>query len=188
MSYLCAGIPTVSLLTYLRDHRVTGTQSTGNLPLKAIREVTPTFVHPPKLETKIGDRVYKIRSEYDLWPLYFIHTLLKVGGLLAGGPGRKLRLTAKGVQFLEADPPIQVWFLLETWWHHTNWLIAYPFEGIGDRLPYDFNLDVLYLLLALPVKKPVPFEDFADRLIQATSLKWNAPNMTHARNFLHRAV
>lgn len=179
---------TVCLLTYLRDHRVTGTQSTGNLPLKAIREVTPNFVHPPALETNIGDRVYKIRSEYEVWPVYFIHTLVEVGGLLAGGPGRKLRSTAKGVQFLEADPPIQVWFLLETWWHHINWLIAYPYEGIGDRLPYDFNLDVLYLLLALPLENPIPFEDFADRLIQATGLKWKAPNMTHARNSLHRAI
>jgi len=145
---------TVSLLTYLRDHRVTGTQSTGNLPLKAIREVTPYFVHPPALETNIGDRVYKIRSEYDLWPLYFIHTLLEVGGLLTGGPGRKMLLTSKGVQFLEAAPATQVWFMLETWWHHTNWLIAYPFAGIGERLPYDFALDVLDHLLALPIEKP----------------------------------
>jgi hypothetical protein len=179
---------TVSLISYLRDQRVTGTQSTANLPLKAIREVAPTFIHPPPLESKIGDKVYKVRSESDVWPVYFIHTLLEVGGLLKGGPGRRLRLTSKGVQFLEVDPPTQVWFILETWWHHTNWLIAYPFEGIGDRLPYDFNLDALHYLLALPVEKPVLFEDFADRLIQETSLKWKAPDMTHAQNSLHRAV
>jgi hypothetical protein len=179
---------TVSLLSYLRDQRVTGTQATGNLPLKVIRAVAPNFVHPPALESKIGDKVYQLRSEYDVWPVYFIHTLLEVGGLLTGGPGRRLRLTPKGVQFLAADAPIQVWFLLETWWHHTNWLIAYPLEGMGDRLPYDFNLAVLDQLLALPVDKLTPLEDFADRLIQTTGLQWKTPEAPHARSSLHWAI
>lgn len=38
---------TISLLTYLRDHRTTGTQFTGNLPLKAIREAAASFVSLP---------------------------------------------------------------------------------------------------------------------------------------------
>ena len=179
---------TVSLLTYLRDHRITGTQSTGNLPLKVIREATTSFVNPPKLELEIGDMVYKIRSEFYVWPVYFIHSLLEVGGLLVGGPGRRLRLTVKGEQFLTAEHPIQVWFLLETWWYHTNWLIAYPFEGIGERLPYMFTLTTLDFLLDLPVERPIPFKDFADQLIQLTGLKWKAQNATHARNSLHNAI
>lgn len=39
----------VTLLTCVRDNRVVGTQSTGNPPLKAVREVTARFVHPPQL-------------------------------------------------------------------------------------------------------------------------------------------
>lgn len=179
---------TVSLLTYLRDHPTTGTQSTGNLPLKAIREATGNFVHPPALESKIGDQVYKVRSEYDLWPVYFIHSLLEVGGLLEGRPGRRLHLTVKGEQFLASEPPIQVWFLLETWWLHTNWLIAYPVGGMGERLPYDFTFTTLDHLLDLPVEKPVLFEKFADRLIRHTGLKWEAPDLTHARDLLLTAI
>lgn len=179
---------TVSLLTYLHDHRITGTQSTGNLPRKAIREVTASFVHPPVLDNKIGERVYKLRSEYEVWPVYYIHTLLEVGGLLEGGPGRRLRLTSKGEQFLEADDPIQVWYLLETWWHHTNWLIAYPFIGMGEELPYGFTFTTLEYLLMLPVGRAVLFEDFADRIIQTTRLKWEAQESTHARRFLHGAI
>ncbi len=178
----------VSLLLYLREHRITGTQSTGNLPLKAIRAVVPTFVVPPALETKIGDRVYKIRSENDLWPVYFIHTLLEVGELLTGGPGRRLRLTAKGEQFLEEETPLQVWFMLETWWHHINWLIAFPFAGMGEQLPYNFTLSVLDHLVLLPLDKPHPFVDFADRIIQTTGLQWHAQNTTRARDSLHQAV
>lgn len=187
-----AGLPlrrdTVSLLSYLRDHRITGTQSTGNLPLKAIREVTASFVHPPELDSKIGERVYKLRTEYEVWPVYFIHTLLEVGGLLEGGPGRRLRLTSKGEQFLEADHPVQVWFLLETWWYHTNWLIAYPFAGMGEELPYDFTFTTLVQLLELPVGRATLFEVFADQIIRATRLKWSAQESTNARNLLQGAI
>jgi hypothetical protein len=179
---------TFNLLTYLREHRTTGTQSTGNLPLKAIREATASFVHPPELESKIGDQVYKIRSEYEVWPVYFIHSLLEVGGLIEGGQGRRLRLTQKGEQFLASEPPIQVWFLLETWWYHTNWLIAYPFEGIGDRLPEDFTYITLDHLLALPIGRSIPFEDFADRLIQTSGLKWEIRDKAQARNLLHASI
>jgi hypothetical protein len=79
----------VTLITYVRDNRVTGTQSTGNLPLKAVREVTARFVHPPVLETTVGDRTFRVRSEYEVWPLYFLHTLVDVGGLLVGGRARR---------------------------------------------------------------------------------------------------
>ncbi len=178
----------VSLLTYLRDHRITGTQSTGNLPLKAVRAVAAKFVHPPVLDTRIGDREYKLRSEYDVWPVYFIDSLSRVGGLIEGEASQRLRLTPKGEQFLEAEPPLQAWFLLETWCHHTNWLVAYPLSGLGERLPYQFTLITLDHLLALPVEQSIPFGDFADRLIQSTGLRWSAPDMNYARDSLHRAI
>jgi hypothetical protein len=132
--------------------------------------------------------VYKIRSEYDLWPVFFIHSLLEVGGLLEGGPSRRLRLTPKGEQFLISESPVQVLFLLETWWFHTNWLIAYPFEGMGEQLPHDFTLFTLDHLLELSADHLVPFNDFADRLIQATGLKWEASNMKRAQNHLRQGI
>jgi hypothetical protein len=52
----------VMILTYLRDHRVIGTQTTGNLPLKAIREVTSCFVHPPVLDSTIGEHTYRLKG------------------------------------------------------------------------------------------------------------------------------
>jgi hypothetical protein len=179
---------TTSLLTYLRSHRTTGTKSTGNLPLKAIREATVDFVHPPELDSRIGDQVYRLRSEYEIWPVYFIHSLLVTGGLLAGGAGRSFRLTPKGEKFLGAEPPFQVWFLLETWWYHTNWMIAYPFEGMGEGLPYEFDLTTLDHLVRLPAERVVSFKKFADRLIQATGLKWRTQDMSSARKFLHSAI
>ena len=178
----------VTLLTYLRDNRVTGTQSTGNLPLKAVREVTARFVHPPELDTTIGDHTYRLRSEDDVWPLSFLHTLAYMGGLLEGGPSRRWRLTPNGEKFLTVIPPVQVWLMLMTWWEQVNWLIAYPFVGMGESLPSDFEEITLAHLLSLPVNTPIPFEPYADKLIQETQLKWTAPDMEFARMALHGAI
>lgn len=102
----------VTLLTYVRDNKVVGTQSSGNMPLKAVREVTTCFVEPPKLETTIGERTYRLRSEADLWPLYFLRIIAEVGRLIVVAPARRWLLMAKGVDFLGADPLMQVLSLL----------------------------------------------------------------------------
>ncbi|MFQ5855753.1 MAG: plasmid pRiA4b ORF-3 family protein [Anaerolineae bacterium] len=178
----------VTVLTYVRDQRVTGTQSTGNFPLKVVREVTAQFVDPPQLETTIGDRTYRLRSEDDVWPLSFLHTLASVGGLLEGGPARRWRLAPVGEKFLAAHPLVQVWILLAVWWKQVNWLIAYPFEGMGESLPPRFEEITLDHLLSSPVDTRIPFEPFADRLIENTGLTWTSRDTTYHRMFLHAAV
>jgi hypothetical protein len=178
----------VTLLTYLHENRVRGTRSTGNFPLKAVREVTARFVNPPQLDRTIRDRTFWLRSEYNVWPLYFLHALADVGGLLEGGPARPWVLTLGGARFLTASPLAQVWMLFATWWERVNWLIAYPFSGMGESLPPRFQQITLAHLLALPADTRIPFEPFADRRIQETGLKWTAPDMTYARDFLHGAV
>lgn len=139
----------VTLLTHVRDNRIVGTQSTGNMPLKAVREVTARFVKPPQLDHTIGDHTYKLRSETDVWPLYFLHILAEVGGLLVIAPARRWWLTSGAESFLALDPLLQVSFLLTVWWHQVNWLVAYPFEGMGEELPSSFNVVTLAQLRAL---------------------------------------
>lgn len=178
----------VALLTYLRDKRVKGTRSTGNLPLKAVREVTARFADPPQLETTIGDRTYRLRSEDDVWPLYFLHTLAYVGGLLEGGPAQPWIVTRDGARFLVASPLVQVWMLFTIWWERVDWLIACPFAGMGESLPSRFKKTTLAHLLSLLADTRIPFEPFADRLIRDTRVKWTAPDMTHARMLLHGAI
>jgi hypothetical protein len=178
----------VTLLTYLHENRVKGTQSTGNLPLKAVREVTARFVNPPELDVTIGDHTFRLRSEDDVWPLYFLHTLAYVGGLLVGGPAQPWIVTRDGAIFLAASPLVQVWMLFTIWWEGVDWLIAYPFEGMGESLPPRFNKTTLAHLLSLPVGKRIPFEPFADKLIEKTRLKWTAPDMSGAQMLLHGAT
>lgn len=150
--------------------------------------MTARFVNPPELDTTIGDRTYRLRSEDDIWSLYFLHTLAYVGGLLEGGPARPWIVTREGAQFLVASPLVQVWVLLVTWWERVNWLIAYPFEGMGESLPPRFNKITLAHLLALPVETRISFEPFADKLIQETGLKWGAQKATHDRMLLHGSI
>jgi len=178
----------VTLLMFVRDNKVVGTQSTGNMPLKAVREVTACFVKPPELETTIGDHVYKLRSEADLWPLYFLHILAEVGGLLAIAPARRWQLTLEGKGFLGKDPLLQVSFLLTVWWHEVNWLVAYPFSGMGDDLPPFFNLVTLSRLGSLPIERSVSFEEFADGLIEKTGLTWGAPDSSAATMLLRSSI
>jgi hypothetical protein len=162
----------VTLLQYVQQNKVVGTQSTGNLPLRAVREVTARFVNPPKLDARIGDRVYRLRTEADVWPLYFLHILADVGGLVRARPARRWQLTPDGEAFLEMDPLLQLSYLLTTWWSRVNWLVAYPLEGMGEELPAGFEQTVLARLRVLPVGTRIPFEEFADQIIEETGLTW----------------
>jgi len=178
----------VTLLTFVRDHKVVGTQSTGNMPLKAVREVTARFVNPPQLDTTIGDRTYRLRTEEDVWPLYFLHILAEVGDLLSIARARRWRLTPVGKRFLDEDPLLQVTFLLEVWWHQVNWLIAYPFQGMGEALPPNFEQVVLTHLRALPLETRISFEEFGDGLIEQTGLTWTVPDSEYATTSLRGSV
>jgi hypothetical protein len=58
----------LALLNYLKANRVTGTPSSGNLTLQAVRAICAQFVDPPKLEIRIGKYVSRMRSESSFWP------------------------------------------------------------------------------------------------------------------------
>ena len=178
----------IALLAYLGENRVTGTQSTGNLPLKAVREITAQFVDPPELDQVIGDNVYRLRSEADVWPLYYRHVLASVGGWAAGGPGRRWRLTPRGEQFLAMPAPIQVWLLLDTWWTQVNWAIASPVDIRGGDLPIRFRELALNHLLDLRPGEPASFAPFADRLIEDVGLVWPIEDQDRARDILQAVV
>jgi hypothetical protein len=166
----------LALLVYLRDKRVAGTQRGGNLPLKAVREITAQFVNPPVLDETVGGHVYQLRIESDIWPLYFLHILADVGGLISGGRARQMRLTEQGVKFLQAIPPVQVWYQLSTWWWQVDWLVAYQVAGMGEQMPPSFQAITMESLLKQPVGKHVDFDTFAHQLIQRTGYRWSNPD------------
>jgi hypothetical protein len=178
----------IALLVYLRDHKVTGTPSTGNLPLKAVNEICIRFANPPKLEVDIGGHIYRARSESDVWPLYFRHVLASVGGLITGGLGRRWKLTPLGERFLAAPFPLQVWLLLMTWWMQTNWAIAFPFDFGDNDMPAGFSSLILKNLRELTTTQVVPFETFAKRMIEEARFSMITSNPDNAQLILNSLI
>lgn len=178
----------VTFLSYLNENRVVGTQSTGNLPLKAVREICAKFASPPVLDEKLGDKVYKLRSENNVWPLFFLHMLANTGGLVTGGQARTWKVTPSGVAFLNAAAPLQLGFMLDVWWHYEDWRIAFPVSGLSGGLPSDFNKITLKRLLELPVEKSVSYEPFADQLIKETRFTWPSIDQTFVNNTMRSAI
>lgn len=162
----------ITLLTYIQNTKVVGTQSTGNMPLKSIREVTALFVDPPVLDRKIGDQVFRLRGEDEVWPLYFLHVLAKIGNLIRTPRGKAWRLKKDGKAFLKLNSFQQVVYLLNIWWYHINWLIAYPRVGMGETLPANFPEQTLAYLEALPINTSIKFNMFANELIKTTSVRF----------------
>lgn len=178
----------VTLIEFVRDNKIIGTQSTGNMPLKMVRAVTAKFVNPPELDTKIGERVYKLRTADEVWPLYFLTVIAEVGGLLKMGRAKRWRVTNFGKAFLKLEPLQQASLMLTIWWLEVNWVIAYPYEGMGEGLPRNFEQTTLNLLLDLPENKPVLFEPFATNLIQKTGMVWESENISHHAILLNGAI
>jgi len=178
----------IAFLAYLGENRVAGTQSTGNLPLKAVREICGRFVDPPVLDQTIGDHTYKLRSENDVWPLLYIHILADVSGMVTGGPARTWNVSEEGQTFPQLSPPVQVALLLQHWWHSANWAICFPYEELGNALPAGFNQDALACLLQLPVGQASSYESFAGRLIVKSGLAWPIEDQVSAMNILRSAI
>jgi hypothetical protein len=159
------------MLGYLGENRVRGTQSTGNFPLKAVREIAARFVNPPQLDDQIGDKIYRLRSEEHSWPIYFVHVLASVGVLITGGAGKRWHLTSLGESFLRAQHGVQVFYLLTTWWTRVDWALAFSYAS-GEMFSSLFRETARQQLLKLPLESMLPFDLFADQLISATNLSW----------------
>jgi len=175
-------------LDYLSKNRTVGTQSTGNLPLKAVHAICERFVKPPVLEETIGDKTYKVRSEDEVWPLLFVHYLAFHSGMVTGGQARVWKVTEEGQSFPQLPPPVQVFFLFTHWWAHMDWTIAFPVTGLADGLPASFKPSALASLRGLPAGRNAPYKPFADGLIAQSGLEWPIEDQTSARSIMRSVV
>jgi hypothetical protein len=162
----------VAFLDYLRDHKVTGTTSTGNLPLKAVAEVAAAFVDPPPMEIRLGNSVYPIRSEEEVWPVYFVHILSNGAGLIMGGAGRRWCLTTRGEQYSSAPEDVQVRVLLMAWWYWIDWTIATRYGIFDEVFSSRFPQSAQTLLKEINVGQRVDYEPFVERLVKEIGLRW----------------
>jgi Plasmid pRiA4b ORF-3-like protein len=178
----------LTFLDYLSQNRVVGTQSTGNLPLKVVREVCARFVKPPVLEETVGGHVYKVRSEDDVWPLMFVHQLAFHSGMVTGGQAKIWKVTEEGQMFLQLPAPVQTFLVFVHWWAHLDWTIAFPVSGLANGLPENFQPVVFACLQELTVGDNTPFEPFADRVIAQSGLTWPSIDQTNVHFIMQTVV
>jgi hypothetical protein len=176
------------MLEYLRDYSVTGTSSTGNLPLKAVAEIAAAFVEPPALELRIGSYVHRHRSEQEVRPVFFAHLLAQGAGLLEGGPGRRWRLTDRGASFLADSAFGQVLTLLTAWWHRVDWQLLLRFPLLAEENLKYLPRAVFSLLQRAPVGQTVDLEKFVNRLIEEAGWRWDTPEPYDIRGTIRAAV
>jgi hypothetical protein len=178
----------VAFITYLKESKVTGTQSTGNLPRKDVAAVAARFVTPPRLETNIGDTVFQFQSETEVWPIFFVHVLASSAGCISGGTGKRWKVTQLGEIFLTLPAAAQVRLIFTSWWYRANWLIAYHYDIFGGVLPEHLGRTTASLLLKLPADVQQPYEPFADQLIQAVGWTWQKQEPDNTRKILYSAI
>ena len=182
----------LTFLDYLSKNRTVGIQSAGNLPLKAVREIFVNFMRPPASEETIHDFFSKVRSEEDVWPLFFVHVLASQSGLVTGGPAKIWKVRSEGQLFPQLPPPVQVFFLFLHWFVQLDWAIAFPFSGLDNGFPAGFKEKTLACLRELPLGEDIPRNAFADRLIEQSGLTWPSPDKTRAhliaRSIIERVV
>jgi hypothetical protein len=155
----------VTLLNYLQDHRVKGTKATGNFPLKHIRAMTAKFVNPPELDQRIGERVYKLRTEDEVPDLVFIHSFANAAQLILGGEGLEWYLSFLGEQFLEHAPHEQVWYMVTNWFERLNWFYWHPWEDYDHLVDhYKFQSLIVDLLLSYQPNKKIAIKRLIEDL------------------------
>lgn len=155
------------LLTYLRDHRVKGT-ATGNLPLKAVREIVAGMVEPPELDYE--DR--KLRSEEDVDELIFLHTLAFASGLVTGGAQQRWELSEDGSLFLEFPPAAQVLQLFLSWSVRMRWTFNLLFSVLDENTTPMARLEMIRQLADQPSGEWLPFRPLAQRIGATAGWQW----------------
>jgi hypothetical protein len=189
---LANGLPlrrdVVSLLRYLKDLKIIGTQSTGNLPQKVVQELAAQLVDPPQLELKCGEMTIEFKNEGDVWPIYFVHLLAFWADLIDGGRGQCWKLSPDGEQYLTSPVVEQFYILFTGWWFRGDWLNAPMDIQVIDELPMGFSKIVQSSLLEISSSQSVEFTTFANRIIELVGWKLPQRNADFIRSELLSAI
>jgi hypothetical protein len=156
----------VSLVTYIKEHRIKGTQSTGNFPRKAVQDIAKLIVNPPVMRYEFQDRTIEFKNEWDVRSIYTIHLLAYLADLIDGSRGKFWRITPKGEKFLMSSSVEQFYILFTTWWFKADWSNFPVSLQIKDGIEVQFLDIALTALLELPSKKTMEYSTFVMRIIE----------------------
>jgi hypothetical protein len=146
----------VTLLSYLAENKVKGTKARGNFPRKHIRAITANFVDPPRLDTEIGNTVWKLQSEDEVQELLRYHLLACIAGLIFGGENLPWEVLPQGEVFLSLPPVSQVWYLARIWFRGYNWVFEYDVPNNWSL--FNFKATTVKCLSSYPIEQDIPID------------------------------
>jgi hypothetical protein len=155
-----------AMLTYIRDNKVTGTKSKGNIPRKAVREIIEGSPYAKDLLSMIGGAPGNFRNVEEFPPFVYTYSLAVEADLITGGPGEQWHMTLDGEAFLNEDPRIQLGVMFLTWWYEINWLMATPLAALGSEMTDELRPLAYQSLIPLPVDQVVPFHKYAEPFLK----------------------
>ena len=125
----------LTFLEYVEKNEVKLTQR-GNLSLKDLRKIVDLFVVPISMEEKVGERIFRVRSEEELPYVQKIHILAKIMRLVRKRKSRLLICKKSKKQFDLLPRNLQFQLLWSTYWHHLNWAYFHPYgkENVAEIL------------------------------------------------------
>ncbi len=176
----------VTLLTYLRDHKVKGTKARGNFPLKDIRAITDDFVNPPTLDVVFGDTVWKMRMENEVPDLLRYHYLACLAGLIFGGEDLPWEVLPQGKVFLSLPPESQVWYLAHVWFTEINWL--YEYEATEHDAVSALKASIVARFRSYPIEVDIPIDQVSSDILAFELAEVSQDNLDDFLRFIDRVV
>ena len=176
----------VTLLNYLAENKVKGTKARGNFPRKHIRAITADFVDPPRLDTVIGDNVWKLQSEDEVQDLVRYHLLACIAGLIFGGESLPWELLLQGEMFLNLPAEGQVWYLARVWFREFNWFYEYE-----DQVRFEFSKlrpRIITLLTSYLIGKDIPIAQVTRDIAAMQGISHTEADLNNLKYFLQRTV
>jgi len=163
----------VSLVTYIKEHKIKGTNSTGNFPRNAVQDIASLLAVPPVLKHEFRDLTIEFRYERDVRPVYTVHLLAYLAGLIEGSKGHSWSLTSEGKNFLISSSSEHFFILFITWWFKGDWSDFPVSFQIKDGFEIQF-LDVVHsTLMELSPRESTDYSTFVLRMMELTGLKFS---------------
>ncbi|MBE0447209.1 MAG: plasmid pRiA4b ORF-3 family protein [Actinobacteria bacterium] len=178
-------IDMLALLNYIGDRELKLTQA-GNLMLKDVRAINELFVEPKKLDYELGGCINKLRTEEEVYRVWFLRILSQKGSLTKI-QRNKISLTKTAKEFLKKDPHDQLLQLFTAWLTKDHWGRWLYWPEVVEPIMHK-AYDVAYYLSKIPVGVSVEYDIFEQGLLNTLRLGFATDDPERAKQFSYIAI
>jgi hypothetical protein len=178
-------IDMLALLNYIGDRELKLTQA-GNLTLKDVRAINELLVKPEKLDYELYGVMKKLRTEEEVYRIWFLRTLSQMGSLTKIRRN-KISLTKTAKEFLKKDPYDQLLQLFTVWLTKDHWGRELYWPEVVEPI-MNKAYQVAYYLSKMPVGMTVEYDIFEQGLLSSLRLGFATDDIEHAKLFSYIAI